>query len=227
MTVSKREAWLFGFAAVQAIGSLIGFLQWLDIKPGDLATGVTVPHPAWLAFAVCSFLLSIGTSLYGISVLRKQKNVGGAVVDAKPRLSKTELESIKTAGEAELLAWDAQQLKAQLQEVYDTLEVEQNKEALDKCLYPLSHSCFPQEHGEDEKWHRYHRSLAKFQNAYAKHRTRVMMLSLPNFKSVVTKHALGSNDFQETTRLRLPELLEEHRKLLLEKAAELAKPHTE
>jgi len=107
---------------------------------------------------------------------------------------RSELPHIRASGEAELLAWDADHLITQLQEIYNTLKLENNEDALKKCIYPLSYDCFPEPH-EDDKWRWYHRRISVFQRYYDRHKNAIWAANLLPLQTVVTQHALGSKDF--------------------------------
>jgi hypothetical protein len=145
-----------------------------------------------------------------------------AALSIRP-LSTQELEQIKTAGECEQLAWQAGLMRARLVDMFQTLELGRDEEAIRKLNYPLFNG-YPDE-TEPELWKWWHRSLIKFQDSYGNHRERLLTLSLPStFVSFVRIHALGSNH-PDTNRLKLIEGLSAHQGALLMAADQLIRPY--
>jgi hypothetical protein len=135
--------------------------------------------------------------------------------------AREEIDSVKAAGKVELLVADAVQLALTLEEIFNTLRLEGNEDAIKLCIYPLSIDCFPR---VDSEWRWHHRRLSVFQNNYNRHRQTVMSMSIKDFTSVVTSHPLGSADLKETTYLVLPDLLRKHSRGLAEKSQEMVNP---
>ncbi len=70
----KINLWLLFFSGISALGGLACILEWLGIKPKDLAMSqsIPVPHVLWLLLALTLFAIAIGSAIWSGIVQRRQ-----------------------------------------------------------------------------------------------------------------------------------------------------------
>src|SRR5579863_2405821 len=62
----RRPIWVFILEVFGLLAAIACILEWLGIKPKDLAMtqSITIPHALWLLLAIALFAIGIGSSIW-------------------------------------------------------------------------------------------------------------------------------------------------------------------